>query len=106
MQWRVHPQGVKNGPAIFQRVVEWVLRDVRDVADPYFDDILIGTERLPGMTDEQLVAQHEVDVRRVLAKLAEHVLVADFKKSVFFGTAVEFCGHVLEDGQRRPTREN
>ena len=102
MQWRVLPQGVKNGPAIFQRVVEWVLQDVMDVADPYFDDIIIGTERLPGMTDAQLVAQHEVDVRRVLDKLAEHLLVADFKKSVLFSTAVEFCGHVLEDGQRRP----
>ena len=102
MQWRVMPQGIKNGQAVFQRVVEWVLRSVSDVADPYFDDILIGTERLPGMTDERLVAQHEIDIRRVLVKLAEHFLVADFRKSVFFATAVEFCGHVLEDGQRRP----
>jgi hypothetical protein len=103
MQWRVLPQGVKNGPAIFQRVVEWVLQGVADVADLYFDDVIIGTERLPGWTDENLVAQHEVDVRRVLAKWAEHLLVADFKKSIFFSTAVEFCGHVLEDGQRRPS---
>ena len=54
MQWRVLPQGVKNGPAIFQRVVEWVLQDVADVADPYFNDILIGMERLPGISDEQV----------------------------------------------------
>ena len=83
MQWRVLPQGVKNGPAIFQRVVEWVLREVADVADPYFDDIIIRTERLPGMTDEQLVVQHEMDNRKVLAKLAEHRLVAVQKNQSF-----------------------
>ena len=103
MQWRVMPQGIKNGPPIFQRILEWVLQSVADVADPYFDDIIIGTVRLPGMTDEELVAQHEVDLRRVLCKLAEHDLVADFAKSVLFATAVEFCGHILENGQRRPS---
>ena len=103
MQWRVMPQGIKNGPPIFQRVLEWVLQSVSDVADPYFDDIIVGTVRRPGMSDEDLVAQHAADVRCVLEKLKEHDLVADFAKSVFFSTAVEFCGHILEDGQRRPS---
>ena len=35
--------------------------------------------------------------------LARHQLVAEFRKSVFFATALEFCGHVLGKGQRKPS---
>jgi hypothetical protein len=34
--------GLKNAGAQFQRMMEWVLRD-HDTADPYIDDILIGS---------------------------------------------------------------
>jgi hypothetical protein len=34
--------GAKNGNAMFQKMLEWVLRDI-DNADPYVDDIIIGS---------------------------------------------------------------
>jgi hypothetical protein len=34
--------GVKNGPAMFQRMISWVLRDFPDVL-VYIDDILLGS---------------------------------------------------------------
>ena len=42
MQWRVLVMGLKNGNAMFQRMMEWVLRE-HECADPYVDDIIIGT---------------------------------------------------------------
>ena len=41
-QWCVVVMGLKNGVPIFQRVVEYSLEPVSDVASPYVDDILVG----------------------------------------------------------------
>ena len=82
--------GPENGPPIFQRVIEYVLRDVRDVADPYFDDILIGS---PGATLEEAIANHDIALRRVLNALHEGSMVADQKKCKLFLKAVEFWTH-------------
>ena len=84
-------QGLKNGPSTFQRVVEYVLRDVKDVANAYFDDIIIGTPARPG---EDIYERHEQDLRRVLAALGKEQLVAGGKKCNLFVREVEFCGHV------------
>jgi hypothetical protein len=41
-QWTVLPMGVKNGPAMFQRMIQWALRDLPFVMI-YIDDLLVGT---------------------------------------------------------------
>ena len=41
-QWRFMPMVIKNGPAIFQRVMDHVLQGL-DGADVYIDDIIIGS---------------------------------------------------------------
>ncbi|KAE8990891.1 hypothetical protein PR001_g21372 [Phytophthora rubi] len=38
-EWLVMPQGLKNAPATFNRMVPHVLRPLRDFAPSYFDDI-------------------------------------------------------------------
>ena len=43
MQWKVVPMGAKNGNAAFQRMMEDLLGPVRDCADPFVDDIIIGS---------------------------------------------------------------
>ena len=97
-QWRVMPMGIKNGPAIFQRVMDHVLQGL-DCADVYIDDIIIGSS---GATEEELLANHDRDVRAVLDRLRKEELVASVSKTDFFVRSVEFCGHVLENGTRRP----
>ena len=65
LQWKVLVMGLKNGNAIFQRVMEWVLKDF-DFADPYVDDVIIGST---GDTEEELISNHNRDLRAVLDKL-------------------------------------
>ena len=46
--------------------------------------------------------QHNTDIRRVMDALAKHKLVAYKGKCQFFVKEVEFCGHILGGGRRRP----
>ena len=66
MQWKVVPMGAKNGNATFQRMMEDLLGPVRDCADPFVDDIIIGsgTENMTG--DELIEAQHGVQAHQSL----------------------------------------
>jgi hypothetical protein len=100
-QLRVLPHGYKQGPAVFQRVIEHTLRDARDVADPYFDDIIIGSH-VDGGDENALLEQHDKDLRRVLELLNKDSFVADKNKCKLFVRSVEFCGHVLSAGTRSP----
>ena len=97
-QWSVMPMGIKNGPAIFQRVMDHILR-VLDCADVYIDDIII---RSCGATEEDLLGNHDRDVRVVMIRLRREDLVASVSKTDFFVGSVEFCGNVLENGTRWP----
>jgi len=99
MQWKVLVMGLKNGNAQFQRMMEWVLRDVDDFANPYVDDIIIGST---GNTPEEVIQNHTRHVIRVLQVLEENKLVCCPRKSHFFMTEVEFCGHILREGRRSP----
>ena len=46
---------------------------------------------------------HELDARKVLDRLAEQTLFADFHKARIFMREVEFCVHVLMQGKRSPS---
>ncbi len=102
-QWKVNIMGLKNASQQFQQMIDDRLQGVKDVADPYVDDILIGTRVEPG---ENLMEAHERDIRRVLKVLEAEKLVAEASKSKFFVKSVEFCGHILENGTRRPAPGN
>ena len=97
-QWRAMPMGIQNGPSIFQRVMDHVLHGL-DCAGVYIDDIIIGSS---GETEEELLANHDHDVRAVFDRLRQEQLVASVSKTNYFARSVEFCGHVLENGTRRP----
>ena len=46
-QWRVNVMGLKNAGQQFQAMVEDRLESVRDIADPFIDDIVIGKKSNP-----------------------------------------------------------
>ena len=60
-QWCVMPMGIKNGPTIFQGVMDHALQGLH-CADVYVDDVIIGSG---GDTEEELLADHNCDVRAV-----------------------------------------
>ncbi len=55
--------GLTNASQQFQQLTEDRLQSVKDVADPYIDDIIIGSWVPPG---EDLFEAHDRDIRRVL----------------------------------------
>ena len=101
MQWKVVPMGAKNGNAAFQRMMEDLLGPVRDCANPFADDIIIGSGT-ENMTEDELIDAHEKDLRRVLSELDKHNMVCKPTKASLFVKEVEFAGHVVGHGQRRP----
>ena len=101
MQWKVVPMGAKNGNAAFQRMMEDLLGPVHDCADPFVDDIIIGSGT-EDMTEDELIEAHEKDLRRVLSELDKHNMVCKSTKASIFVREVDFAGHVVGDGQRCP----
>ena len=101
MQWKVVPMGAKNGNAAFQRMMEDLLGPVRDCADPFVDEIIIGSGT-EDMTEDELIEAHEKDLRQVLSELDKHNMVCKPTKASLFVKEVEFAGHVVGPGQCRP----
>ncbi|KAG1952394.1 retrotransposable element [Pimephales promelas] len=88
---RVLPFGLVNAPAVFQALVNDVLRDILNVfVFVYLDDIFIFSPSL------QVHVQH---VRRVLKRLLENRLFVKAEKCVFHALSVTFlCSVVSAEG--------
>lgn len=81
------PFGLSNSPAVFQALVNDMLRDkVNRFVFVYLDDILIFSQ------NEREHVQH---VRRVLQRLLENRLFAKVEKCEFHTQSVSFLGFVL-----------
>ena len=104
VQLKVSSMGAKNRNAAFLGMIEDLLQHVRDCANPFVDDIIIGSGS-EDMTDDELIEAHEKDLRRVLGILEKHSMVCKHRKaSLFVGQAV-FARHVVWHGQRRTRPE-
>ena len=76
-------------------------RSGRDCADPFVDDIIIGSGT-ENMTEDELIEAHEKDLRRVLRELDKHNMVCKPTKASLLVKEVKFACHVVGHGQRRP----
>ena len=86
-EYTVMPFGLTNAPAVFQHLMNDVLRDYLDVfVIVYLDDILIFSQ------DQQ---QHDKHVRLVLERLREEGLFAKLEKCEFDKDNVEFLGSIV-----------
>jgi hypothetical protein len=99
-QWTVLPMGVKNGPAMFQRMIQWILRDL-PFAMVYIDDVLIGTPPPLTNSGSDILDIHYRDIRSVLTTFKKHLLFVKGAKMHLFRETIKFCGHILNNGQRR-----
>uniref|UniRef100_A0A3B3HJB6 Gypsy retrotransposon integrase-like protein 1 n=1 Tax=Oryzias latipes TaxID=8090 RepID=A0A3B3HJB6_ORYLA len=93
-EYLVMPFGLTNAPAVFQRLVNDVLRDfLNRFVFVYLDDILVFS------ADE---SQHEHHVRLVLERLLANQLFVKAEKCAFHVSSVPFLGYIIEAGNIRP----
>ena len=91
------PMGIKNGPAMFQRMISWILREL-PFAVAYIDDVLIGS---PGSDKQELLRTHFDHCCAVLEAFKRHRIAAKGSKVHLFMTLIKFCGHLLFQGKVR-----
>ena len=88
---KMMPMGLKNAPAIFQRIKEHVLKDL-PFAGKYIDDVIIGST---GATLEEAVENHFQDLVKVLETLKAADIVVSTKKIQLFMKEIYICWHIL-----------
>ncbi|KAK7879248.1 hypothetical protein WMY93_033967 [Mugilogobius chulae] len=90
-EYLVMPFGLTNAPAVFQALVNDVLRDMLNkFVFVYLDDILVFSRNFQ---------EHVEHVRLVLQRLLENKLYVKAEKCAFHATSVNFLGFVIEQGQ-------
>uniref|UniRef100_H3H6I7 Reverse transcriptase domain-containing protein n=1 Tax=Phytophthora ramorum TaxID=164328 RepID=H3H6I7_PHYRM len=88
-EWLVMPQGLKNAPATFNRMVSHVLRPLRDFAPSYFDDIFVHSHAEVGLSAIDVHLRH---LRQVFQVMRENKLYANLKKCVFCAPEIPVLG--------------
>lgn len=89
-EYLVMPFGLTNAPAVFQGLVNDVLRDLLNVCVfVYLDDILIFSKS---------TQEHVIHVRQVLKRLLENHLFVKAEKCSFHTSEVSFLGFVIKAG--------
>lgn len=88
------PFGLTNAPAVFQALINDVLRDMLNrFVFVYLGDILIFSRD---------INEHVVHVRTVLQRLLENQLFVRSEKCEFHVSSVAFLGYIVEKGQLKP----
>ena len=86
-EFNVLPQGVVNGPSLFQKYVDTVLGDLRfQCCLAYADDCIIFSSSFD---------QHMIDLQRVLDQFRSVGFHISAKKSSFAMSSVSYLGHVV-----------
>uniref|UniRef100_A0A672Z804 Gypsy retrotransposon integrase-like protein 1 n=1 Tax=Sphaeramia orbicularis TaxID=375764 RepID=A0A672Z804_9TELE len=89
-EYLVMPFGLTNAPAVFQALVNDVLRDMlNQFVFVYLDDILIFSP------DEET---HVLHVRQVLQRLLQNQLYVKAEKCEFHQASVSFLGFIISEG--------
>ena len=91
-QYTRMPFGLKNAPGTFQRVINYVLRDL-DGVFAYLDDILIVSDSWD---------DHLVKLTDLFTRLSTADLTINLQKSEFGRGTVIYLGHEVGQGRTRP----
>ena len=100
-EFQVMPFGLKNAPAVFQRLMQQVLRGLNPEEGPpfvsvYIDDILIFSRTFE---------DHMSHLRSVIERLHSAGLKLKPSKCHFICQTVEYLGHLITPGGVRPNPE-
>ena len=89
------PFGLKNGPAVFQRLMNTILADIRPFAAAYIDDIVVFS---------QTFEEHRTHLKAVFQRLVEAGLTIKVKKCLLAATDCLFLGYRVGAGIIRPAK--
>ena len=92
-EFLVMPFGLRNGPSVFQRLMDQVLLNDGDKSVVYIDDIGVFSSSWE---------EHCVHIRAVLSRLQEAGLTANTTKCSWAQTHCEFLGHLIGEGMVSP----
>lgn len=89
------PFGLKNAPAIFQRMIDDVLKEyIGKICYVYIDDIIV----FGGQTERE----HLANVEKILLKLEKANLRVNLDKTEFLKTETEFLGYIITNKGIKP----
>lgn len=81
------PFGLTNAPAVFQRLMDKVLRPLKyTIAFPYLDDIIIEN-----------IEAHMKRLEQILRVLREHKLTLKLEKCSLFQTKIDYLGRKISE---------
>ena len=83
------PQGLKNAPVTFNRMVSQVLRPLRDFAPSYFDDNFVHSRAEGNLSAVQVYLNH---VKLLFQVMRDNKLYANLKKRVFCAPEIPVLG--------------
>ncbi|CAL9704267.1 unnamed protein product [Knipowitschia caucasica] len=92
-QFRVMPFGLQGAPATFQRLMDYVLRDVSEFAAAYLDDVVIYSRNWE---------EHMAHLQGVLKRIKAAGLTINPQKCCLAQREVEYLGFVIGHGKLRP----
>ena len=93
-EFNVMPFGLHGAPATFQRMMDNLLRGLEDSSAAYIDDVVVHSVTW---------ADHLSALKAVLTTLKEAGLTAKPGKCHFAMAECSYLGHVVRNGQVRPT---
>lgn len=90
------PFGLCNSPAIFQKFINAVFRELiaNGTVLTYLDDLIIPSCDIEGRLQK---------LSQVLNTASEHGLNINWSKSHFLKDKIEYLGHIIENGCMRPS---
>lgn len=91
-EWNRLPFGLKNAPAVFQRVMDIALEEHRLYCRAYFDDVIIFSKA----KTEHL--QHIEAIYKTFRAMGFKIKKA---KCEFVSASVKFCGYIIAEGTIR-----
>lgn len=92
------PQGLKNSPSVFQRLMNQTLASLRwDVCLAYLDDIVVYSRSFK---------QHLIDIHKVCQVLHTSNFKLNYNKCSFFQHEISFLGHKINAMGCSPNDDN
>ena len=86
------PFGMKNSPGTFQRIINFVIREL-DGIFAYLDDIIVVSESW---------FEHMEKLYNLFSRLSEAGLTINLRKCLFGGATVTYLGHEVGQGITKP----